>query len=277
MSENLKMIADNAANRATLTAAPIATGMAVSSMLSDTKSKVCRAAGTSLSVSMTWPSAERIGGVHLPWCNLSPTATMRVRGFSDVAGTAPVFDTGAVLACPWPAMKLLGGWTPTTAASAYDYGGGSHARSWFANASVRRIDVDLVDVANLQGYIEVSRIFAGESWSPAWNADYNPSLSASGTGTSFRDGAGGRRSTRGTKFRKLSFTLSHLTEADRATMWAVLLANGTEIPFMFSLYPNDVSPARERDHQIYCGLAASAAMRRPNFAEHTTQVDLETM
>lgn len=277
MSDILKIISDNAANRATVSATPIASGMSAASMLTDTTSQVCRAAGTSLSITMVWEVAELIGGMHFPWCNLSPTNTIRVRGFSDAAGTVQVLDTGPVLACPWPAVKLLGGWTAATAASAYAHGGGSHARCWFANITVKRIDVDLVDVANLQGYIEVSRIFAGEAWSPARTADFNPSVTPSGTGTSFRDGAGGRRSTRGTKFRSLSATLSHMTEADRIAMWGVLMGNGTEIPFIFSLYPNDSYPERERDHQMYCGLVATAAMRRPNFADHATQLELETM
>lgn len=277
MNDILKIISDNAANRATISAAPIASGMSAAAMQNDTCANVCRAPGTSMTITLVWPVLERIGGVHLPWSNLSPGATMRVRGYSDAAGTAQVFDTGAILACPWPVIKLLGSWTAATAASAYAYGGGAHARSWFANEMVKRIDVDLVDVGNLQGYLEVARIFAGDAWSPSQNADYNPGLTPGGTGEAFRDGAGGRRTRRGTKSRKMSVALSHMNEADRAAMWGVLAANGIEIPFIFSLYPNDTYPARERDHQMYCGLVATAAMRRPNFAEHATALELETV
>lgn len=277
MSNILKLISDNAANRAVVSASPVAAGLAAASMLTDTTSQVCRATGTSLAIVLTWASAEIIGGVHLPWCNLSPSATMRVKGFSDAAGTSQVFDSGSVLACPWPAVKLLGGWTPATSASAYAYGGGTHARSWFTNVAVKRLEVSLVDVANLQGYIEVSRIFAGETWSPSRTADYNPSLTPGGTGTSFRDGAGGRRSTRGPKFRKLAVALSHMRESDRVTMWKVLSANGVEIPFLFSLYPDDVYPERERDYQLYGCRASDSAISRPNFADHATQLEMETM
>ena len=194
MPNNVRIIADNAAQRATIAAAPVAAGMAASSMLSDVASKVCRSTGNSLSISLIWPTVERIGAVHLPWCNFSPSATIRARCYSDTAAaTVPLIDTGVIPACPAPAVKLRGSWTAVTAASAYMYGGGTHAAAWFANTSVRRVDVDVVDINGLQGYLEVSRIFAGEWWSPVWNADYGPALSSSSTSTSFRDRAGRRR------------------------------------------------------------------------------------
>lgn len=275
--EICKLIRDNAASRATIAVTPIASGMPATAMLNDTYANVCRAPGTSMMITMIWAAAEIIGGVHAPWCNLSPTATMRIRGFSDAAGANQVFDSGVNPACPWPAAKLLGLWTAVTSASAYAYGGGTHARSWFANRSVKRIDVELVDVNNLQGYIEVSRIFAGQSWSPSQNADYNPNLTPDGTGTSFRDGSGGRRSTRGTKSRRMAIALSYMNEADRAAMMDLLSANGTEIPFILSLYPNDPYPQRERDHQGYWGLVGRSGVRRPNFADHSTTLDMETI
>lgn len=274
--EPLKLISDNAAKRAVITVTPLATGMLATALQNDTCANVVRAPGTSMTISMVWPTVERIGGLRVLG-NWSPGDTIRVRGFSDAAGASQVLNTGVILACPWPAVKLLGRWTAATAASAYAYGGGAEARAWFANTAVRRIDVELVDVGNLQGYMEASNIFAGEWWSPAWNADYNPSLAPGGSGTSFRDAAGGRRSTRGTKFRKMSVSLSHLNEADRIAMWGVLLANGIEEPILLSLYPDDANPARERDHQMVCCLVATAAMRRPNFADHAVQFDVESM
>lgn len=277
MTDILKIISDNAANRATPAAAPIAAGMSALAMLNDVYANVCRAPGTSMTITLTWAALERIGAVHLPWCNLSPTATMRVRGYSDAAGTVQVFDTGVNRAAPAPAIKLLGSWTPASASSAYAYGGGAHARAWFVNTLVRRVIVDLVDVEGLQGYIEVSRVFAGEWWSPAYTADYDSNLTPAGTGTSFRDGAGARRSQRGTKSRRISVGLSHMRESDRAAMWGFLLANGVETPFVFSLYPNDTSTARERDYQMYCAMVATAPIRRQNSVESTTTLELETI
>jgi hypothetical protein len=83
-------------------------------MLNDVYAHGCRSPGTSMTITMIWAAAEIIGGVHLPWCNLSPTATMRIRAFSDAAGAIQVFDSGVDLACLWPAAKLLGLLTSVT-------------------------------------------------------------------------------------------------------------------------------------------------------------------
>lgn len=275
--EICKLIRDNAASRATITVTPIANGMSAAAMLNDVYAHVCRAQGTNMTITMIWPSAEIIGGVHPVRCNLSPTATNRIIGSSGVDRSGDVLDTGVKLACPWPARELGGLWTPATSASAYAYGGGSHARAWFPNVAVRRLDIELVDVANLQGYIEVSKIFLGKSWSPAMNVDYNSSLTPGSTSTPFRDGSGGRRSTPGTKNSRLSVAFSHMGEADRATLIDLSVGNGTQVPLVFSQYPNDPYPQRERDYQGYFALASTAAMRRLNSAEHGTQLDLETM
>jgi hypothetical protein len=272
-----KLMRDNAASRATITVTPIANGMSAAAMLNDVYAHVCRAQGTSMTVTLVWPSPEIIGGAHEVWSNLSPTATQLVRGFSDPAGANKVLDTGVAPACPWPARKLGGLWTPATAASAYAYGGGSHARAWFPNVAVRRLDIELGDVDNLQGYIEVSRLFVGQAWEPSRNADYNPVLTPDGTGTPFRDGSGARRSTRGTKSRRLSVAFSYMDERDRAEMEDLQTVNGTEIPFVFSLYPNSPNTQLERDRQGYWGLVGRSGVRRPNFADHAITLDMETI
>lgn len=274
---NLKMIVDNAAGRATLSATPIAAGMSAAAMLNDTKSNVCRGSGTEIEIVLTWEIAERIGGVHLPWCNFSPLATIQVRGYSDMAGTSQVLNTGVILACRAQARKLREPWTPVSAASAYAYGGGAHAFAWFANTDVKRLVITLADPGNLQGYPEVSRIFVGECFSPDKNASYDPGLTPVNSGTLYRTEAGDRRSVRGTKHNRLAINLESMTERDRAFIWEMLVANGVEVPIIISLYPDDPSPERERDHQMYAALVQTAAMRRPNFSAHATSLEWEGM
>lgn len=276
--ENPKFIADNAADRATISATPIVSGMSAGAMQNDIYANVCRATGTQMTIILTWTSPQLVGGVHEAWSNLSPSATHQVLGYADVAGASKVFDTGVGLACPWPARKLPGKrWDPVKAASAYAFGGGSHGRIWFANTLVRRLEIRINDPSNVQGYIEVARLVVGAQFAPAYGADYNPSLTPGGTGTAFRDSAGGRRTTRGTKFRSLSFDLSNFEETDRAPFWEIMDGNGIEVPLVASLYPNNSVPALERDHQMWCAFSASASMRRPNLRYHSTTVQLESI
>jgi hypothetical protein len=274
---NLIIMNKNVASRAALSAAPVAPGMSIAAILNDTKSHVCRAVGTEIEIIMTWTTAERIGGVHFPWCNGSPSTTIEVLGYSDEAGFNKVLETGVRLACPARARELLPPWTPVSAASAYAWGGGAHAFTWFNNTSVRRLVIRVKDSGSLQGYLELSRVFVGEAFSPDENASYDPARTPVSTTTPFYTDAGDRRSVKGTKRWKLSIELGSMTERDRAFVCDMQVANDLDGPSIIDLYPSDLSHERARDHRIYGALVQTSAMRRPNFAQHATTLEWESM
>lgn len=273
---NLRIIFDNAADRATITASSTAPGLSVASLLTDTKSDAHRSVGTSVSYTLALPYAEIIGGVHMPWTNCSPTASIRVRGYSDAGGTTQVFDTGTIFACPAPSIKLRG-WPALTAASAYAYGGGAHCRAWLANSLVRRLVIDIVDTANLQGYIECGRIVAGEWWEPEYNADYGASVARGSSSKQFRTDAGDLITDIGTKHGKQSISLSSMAAPDRATLMGIQRGNDLDAPVIFSLYPNDTDAALERDHQGYYKFVSTPAMSTPGYERYATSIELETV
>lgn len=274
---NLIIMNKNVASLASLSAAPIAPGMSAAAMLNDTKSHVCRAVGTAIEIVLTWDVAERIGGVHFPWCNGSPSTTIEVLGYSDKAGASKVLDTGVRLACPARSRELLPPWTPVSGASAYAWGGGAHAFAWFDNTSVKRLVIRLKDPGSLQGYLELSRVFVGESFTPDENASYDPTRTPVSTGTSFYTDAGDRRSVKGTKRWKLSIDLDTMTERDRSFICDMQVANDVDGPSIIDLYPGDPSAERSRDHRMYGALVQTAAMRRPNFKDHGTSLEWESM
>ena len=84
---NLRIIYDNAADRAALTASTTAGTLGVANLQNNRKGRPWRATGTTARLGATWGAPERIGGVFLPFCNLSPTATMRVRASNESTAT----------------------------------------------------------------------------------------------------------------------------------------------------------------------------------------------
>jgi len=272
-----KFIFKNVARLAVIAASSTALGLFTSSMLTDIKTDVHRSVGTAASYALTFASDQVVGGVHLPWTNLSPTATIRVRAYSDAAGTVLIRDTGIIMACPAKAIELSGAWTPAQAASAYAYGGGAHARVWFDNVAVRRLVVDIVDTSNLQGYIECGRIVAGAAWSPAETADYGAPVTIEDASTSYRDDGSNLRHYVSFKSKKASIDLSHLTPADRATVDAARVANGTTEPFIYSLYPDNADRELERANQGWYCFMSSAALSTPGFEHYATTFDMETV
>ncbi len=85
---NLRIVSDNAIARATsLVASTTAGGLVAANLASDKKSSVHRAVGMAVTYTATWAEAEPIGCVALPFCNLSPTAQMRVRASREGSTT----------------------------------------------------------------------------------------------------------------------------------------------------------------------------------------------
>lgn len=273
---NLRIISDDAALRATVTASSTASGLSAASLLTDEPSDVHRMMGTAGSYFIAFAKPELIGGVHMPWTNMSPTATMRVCGYSDAARTALLFDTGVVLACPAPARQLRG-WTAAQAASAYAFGGGAHARAWFNNALAQYLQIDVSDSNNLQGYIECGRIVIGAWWSPTETADIGASLSPATLSTPTRNGAGTMRPKIGPKSIKQSISLSHFAADDRASFLGIVRANDIDVPFIFSLYPGAADAALEHDHQGYYFFLTPPALTVPGFERYATTIDMVTV
>lgn len=85
---NLRIIYDNAAERATLSSTTsLVASMPITNLVNTTKSRVCRSTTTSLRIAAVWPTAELVSGIALPFCNLSPTATARIRITNEAGAT----------------------------------------------------------------------------------------------------------------------------------------------------------------------------------------------
>lgn len=245
---NTRIVSDNAADRATPAASSEAAGFAAANLLTDKKSEVWRATAASATLTLTWNAGETVACVILPFCNFSPTATIRVRGYSDAAGTNLLFDTGAAQACPAPAASLRG-WTTAQAASAYAYGGGVCARVWFAQATVQHLVIDLADAANLQGYLEAARLVCGPYWSP----QYNPSATSDtwvDLSAHYRTGAGDLMTDAGPVFKSVPIQLDLMPADDRAKL-AGILRNSRAYPIFLSVFPESSDLELERDHSVY--------------------------
>lgn len=84
---NLRIVSDNAADRSSLSASSVAGSLAAANLLTDKKSDVWRATGVRAALRAAWSAAEQVQCVATPFCNLSPTATMRVRVTNEAPAT----------------------------------------------------------------------------------------------------------------------------------------------------------------------------------------------
>ena len=272
---NLRLIHDNAADRATSLAASTTSGALVAAyMQNDFKGQAHRSTGTSVSYTLTWTAGETVGGVALPATNLSASATVRARLYSDTGGSTLIADSGTGYACPGLNLGLWN-WSLPLNGNAFAFGGASKSAVWFsAHYFARRCVIDLVDSGNTAGYIDNARLVVGAYWEPERNASYGATASVVDRTANSRNDAGDNLADRGTQHDTLSLNLEWLGETDRARLMQIMRNAGTARNVFVSLLPGWVDPVAEQDHMIY-GKRANAGVSFDHYALFSNKIDIE--
>jgi hypothetical protein len=233
-----------------------------------------------------------IGGVVLPFCNLSSVATIRVRGYTGVdaapgasgtntpvgvAGGTEKFDTGKISACPYQTFGLWNWGSIPLGVNSYSYGGGTYARAWApVQVACNSILIEIEDLENLNPYIEVSRIVAGSYWSPKYNTSFGLSTGSQDLSQHERSESGDLITNRGIRYRNMKFDLTWLPPADRLEFNRILRGNGLPRPLFISLFPdNSADYEKEQAHQIYGKLSQLSDITHPIFEMYSTSIDIE--
>lgn len=272
---NLKLIYDNAADRATTLVASTTSGTLVAAnMQNDRKGTAHRSTGSPVVYDLTWSTAVTIGAVGLPATNLTATATVRVQLYSDTAMTAQVADSGTVMACPGLNLSLWD-WNGVLNANAFAYGGASKTAVWFSqnHTNVKGCKITLTDASNPAGYIDCARIVAGPFWQPTYGADYGATMEMPDTSESRRTHAGDNPTERGTRYDRMTLDLRMMPEADRAQLALMIRNVGTSRNFFLSMLPG-LGTAAEQDHMIY-GKRANSPMSFDRYNSFGNRLEIE--
>ena len=240
---NLRVIADNLADSATLGGSAGTGNLVLANLKKDAKSLVWRVSGTTASITVTFATAQFVDCVVLAFTNLTASATMSVTG----AGAT----VGATACVPAVYPKPYDWGTAPNGANTFSYGGGNLARLYFAGGSTTSITIAISDPSNPDGYIEASRLIVGDYWEPTYNLDIGASSGMVDSTSNSRTDAGDLVGDRGYRFRTMSLALSTLTAADRATLFKLFRNNGLSRGMFVSAYPASTDSELERDHQMY--------------------------
>jgi hypothetical protein len=273
---NLRIVYDNAVKRASsVTASSSAGSLIAENLRTASKENVWRSTGTSATVTVVFPSAELVGCVSLPFCNLTPTATMRVRGYTEVDDADPAVDTGPQIACgAVPLGSVTWGTTPL-GVNAFSYVGAPYATVWFAISAFKKLVIDIDDADNDSGYVESAMAVIGNYWSPKTNANWGAGIQVLESSKHTRSDGGDLRTELGFKSRKVSIDLQHMPPADRAQVWNIAAGNGMAVPLLFSLYPEDEDPVLEQTYQIYCKLSQQSKIAHQYHKAFQAPLELE--
>lgn len=272
---NLRVVYNNAADRATIAASTTAGTLVPANLQTDYKSEVWRSTALSSTLTFTWATSEQMSMVALCFATLTSAATFRVKGFTLVGDVSPAYDSGVVQACPGVDLSnLQWGGTPL-GANAYAYGGGAYGVVYFPLGNFQKLTVDIVD-SNTLNYIEASRAVIGTYWSPTFNAEVGATITLNDNSRQERTDAGDLRVDRGTVSKTLNFDLNYLTKADRDQLYNILRGNGLFKSTFISLLPADATDLTgEQVFQVYGKLSKQGSIKYQLTTMFSSQIEIE--
>ena len=274
MANNLRVVYDNAADRATIVASSTAGTLVASNLSTDYKSEVWRSTGLTATLTITWPTAELIGMVALAFASLSSAATFRVRGYQNDDDSTPLFDVDG-FACYGADFDAFPWGTVPLGVNAYSYGGGAYGVLWTPVHACQKIVLDIAD-SNPLGYIEASRLVCGTYWEPIYSAETGATVGITDTSKNERTDAGDLRTDRGTIHKTLSFDLNVMPKEDRDALYNILRGNGMFKPVYISLVPvYDEDETGEQVFQIYGKVSKSASIKWAYADMFSTKLEIE--
>ena len=273
MSNILRLLHVNLADNATITASTTAGTLVASNLKTNIKSQVWRSTGTSATLTVALTAAKAFNCVILPFTNFTNGATMRVRGYAnlaDVVGVAATtFDTTALMCCPYTAASVFGWDTNVPGVANFGQGGGVYASLFFTGGSAIKIVVDLVDISNASGYIEAARFCAGAYWSPFNNVDYGVQTGFKSNTAHLRNDAGDLLTDVRAISKSLTISFSMAPVADREVLMKILRLNISN-PVYVSCFPADVNTNLEQDYQIWGKLSQQSIISLVKFSQYSS-------
>lgn len=252
---------------ATLTGGSWSAALPLANLKERLTTKVARsnnalAASTQFDLDLGAPRNLRL--LALLYSNLSTTATVRWRLYSDSGYTQLVHDTGALLV-PWAALgaETLADWRP------------DFHLVLPSTLTARYLRVEILDTGNAAGYIELGRALAMPAWQPAVNLAWgNPIRYDHGATTIERALGGPRYAARRRGLRAQTVQLDHL-DADEAHQ-AILemqrtLGRDGELYFV---HDPDQSDIWRRQRSYLATLEETDPLESPYIANHATSLRL---
>ena len=237
---NLRVIHQNLADTASITADSTAGTYVASNLQTELKSQFHRSVGTTVVYTLTWTTNQTVSAVVLPCTNLTATATIAVQLLSSTDNVAysNIVTQTAVTAAPSTRISEFA--APT--GNLFAYGAVTKTAHWFTQPynNVKRVIITLTDTTNPAGFIDCSRVICGHYWSPTYNASREGLvLTVSDTSTTSRNDAGDLISEQGFVHDQLQLNLGVLLDTDRDTLLGITRRRGVSQNILVSVFPEN--------------------------------------
>lgn len=244
---SLRIYAQTADQRAAVSGADVP-AHPLSNLLRDDH-RVWRAAGSTATLTLTWPASEWISGIALIRHNLTVHARWRLTGW--LSG-AVVWSQDWAPAAPAQGLGQLAWGVEPVGVNAATSQAAPMATAWLAEpVLVDRLVIELDDIGNTVGYLQAARLVAGMHWSPDVGTVYGVKMRRATAGKRTDTDSGQVLSSRGARYRELVFQMPALTAAERTQMWTHIESIADDKPVLVALFSGAANPAMDALHAVW--------------------------
>lgn len=244
---NLRIIYNNIADTASISASTTAAGFSVDNLKNTQKTSVHRSTGNSLTYTLTWASPQSINAVALPATNLVSGATIRVQLYAETSDTDVISDTGVLTACKDRVVNLHGNITSPTYLD-FGFGGATKTSVWLGRIyTAKKLVITLTNSA----VIDCARIVCGTYWESTRQA-------SNGITVDFADGSDVTTTRSGNTYvdRKpildsLNLSLEYIDDSDRKQLLNIMRSWGSNGLIYLCVFPDNTNPELTQSYSIY--------------------------
>ena len=277
MTANVRVIVENDADTATLSASPaLVTTLPVTNLQNVSRCGVARTSSTAdQEILGTWSADRCLSHCTLYRHNLTSDGTVQLELFSGASQTGSLlYDSGAVDAHPIKALGDMDLVYDPLATSVFTGWEWAFTSIWFDALWCRSFRLTLSDGSNAAGYLQASRLVLGRHFEPLNNFSYGVEMAWDEGTQSSRTEGGSLRSENTESFRRIKFSLNRLNDGERARVTELTRVLGRRKDFFVSCYPT-VGGAKERDYSAVCKFSSIPPLVHPVYGVYAAQFQVE--
>lgn len=265
----LRIIYNNLADSATVTASTTASGFIADNMKNTLKTSVHRSTANTVAYTLTWATAQSVNAVALPATNLQAGATIKVELYSLSADVAPVFTSATYTACAERTTTLYNKTTTPTYVD-FGFGGATKTSVWLTTAySVQKV---VITVTNAQP-IDCARIIVGKYWESSRQVSNGIELGFTDSSEITTTRSGNTYEDRKPISETMSFELGLLSDTDRKQLQALMRSWGSSALIYYCIFPDNTNPELTQSYSIY-GRSNNNSLQYQLFSLYNTSLEI---
>ena len=267
---NLRLINNNIADYATITASNTASGFSVDNLKNTQKTSVHRSTTTTVSYTLTWGATQLINCVALPATNLKAGATIRVQLFTDLVSEIPLTDTGPQQACTGRVVTLYNKTTTPTYID-FGFGGATKTSIWFTQKyQAQKIVVTIISDTT----IDCARIICGTYWESSRQVSNGIELGYEDLSEITTTRSGNTYEDRKPITETMKFDLQYISDTDRQELQKLMRSWGSSALIYYCVFPDNTNPEVTQSYSIY-GRSNSNSLQYQFHKYYNTSLDIK--